>query len=131
MSSSASSSITSTTSSKVMTPTSRSSAVDHRRGHQIVALEQPRHFLLVLVGMHAPALGLHQIGNWHRPLAAQQPVERHRAEKTAGLVGHVKFVEVFRQLGGLAHIVDRLADIPRGGTAMNSVCICRPAESSG
>ena len=32
--------------------------VHHRRRHQIVALEQPRHFLLVLVGVHGAQIGL-------------------------------------------------------------------------
>ena len=62
--------------------------------------------------MHAPALGLHQIGNRHRPLAAQEPVERHSAKEALGLVGDVKLVEMLRQFDRLAHVVDRLPDIP-------------------
>ncbi len=86
--------------------------VDHRRRHQIVALEQPRHFLLILVGVHLLPFGLHQIGDRHRALGAQQTIERHGAEKIPVFVGNVKLVEVLRQFGGLPHIVDRLADVP-------------------
>ena len=57
--------------------------VDHRRRDQVVALELPRHLLLVVGRAHHVALRLHQVGHRHRPLGAQQPVERHRAEELA------------------------------------------------
>ena len=50
--------------------------VHHRRRDQVVALEHARHLLLVLGGAHPPSVGVHQIGDRHRPLGAQQPVER-------------------------------------------------------
>ena len=86
--------------------------VDHRRRHQVVALEQPRHLLLVVVGAHAAALRVHQLGDRHRALGAQQTVERHGAEEAAVLVDHIELVEAFRQVDGLAHVVDGLADGP-------------------
>ena len=106
--------------------------VHHRRRDQVVALEHARHLLLVLGGAHPPALGIHQIGERTGPLVAQQPVERHRAEQLRRVVDHIKLVEAVRQVGGLAHVVDRVRRRSSdGGTAMNSVCMRRPAESSG
>ena len=82
--------------------------VDHRRRDQVVALEHARHLLLVVGGADPSAVRLHQIGDRHRPLGAQQPVERHRAEQLACLVDHVELEEALRQIGGLAHVVDGL-----------------------
>jgi hypothetical protein len=47
-------------------------------------------------------------------------------------IDRVDFVKAVRQFGRIAQIVDRLScALQSGGTAMNSVCIRRPAEFSG
>ena len=90
-------------------------AVDDRRRHPIVALEQARHFFLILVGTHARPVGLHQLGDGHRALGAQQDVERDGAEEAAGFAHHIELVETVGQFLGLAHIVDGAADGPGRG----------------
>jgi hypothetical protein len=86
--------------------------VHHRGCHQIVALEHARHLLLVLGGAHAPAVGVHQLSDRHRPLGAQQPVEPNGAKQLGRLVDHIQFEEAIRQFHGLAHVVDGMADGP-------------------
>ena len=112
MSSSASSSITSTMSSKVMHADQPVVVVDHRRRDEVVALEQARDFLLVVGGAHRMQVLLDQIGDRHRPLGAQQPVERHHALEPAAGVDDVELPEAVRQIGRFAHVVDGLADRP-------------------
>ena len=90
----------------------RSLVIDHRRRNEIVALEPPRHLLLVLGRAHHVALRLHQLGHRHRALGAHQPVERHRAEELAGRIDHIDFEEALGQILGLAHVVDGLSDGP-------------------
>ena len=86
--------------------------VDHRRGYEIVALELARHLFLVIGCTHSPALRVHQLGDRHRPLGAQQAVERDGALQAMGRIDDVEFVEALRQVGGLAHVVDGLPDRP-------------------
>ena len=106
--------------------------VDHRRRDQIVALEHARHLLLVVGGADPPAVVVHQLGDRHRPLGAQQPVERHRAEQLAA----PRRPHKARRNGPADPAVSRMwsmawPTVQDGGTAMNSVCIRRPAEFSG
>jgi hypothetical protein len=88
--------------------------VDHRGGDQVVALEHARHLLLVGGGKNAPPVRVHQFGDVNRALGAQQAVEPHRAEQLLGVVYDVKLEKPVRQVGGLAHVVDRVADRPVG-----------------
>ena len=48
----------------------------------------------------------------HRPLGAQQPVERDRALEPVGRIDDEDLVEAVGQIGRLAHVVDGLADGP-------------------
>jgi hypothetical protein len=105
--------------------------IDDGSGNKVVALEKARHAFLILIGWQPPAFLDHQVGDRHRPFRAQQPIERHRAKEASGLVDDVEFVELFRQFLGLAHVVDSPTNIPIRRTAINSVCIRRPAENSG
>ena len=86
--------------------------VHHRGGDQVVALEHARHLLLVGGGENAPPVRVHQFGDMNRALGAQQAVEPHRAEQLLGVVHHVKLEKPVRQVGGFAHVVDRVADRP-------------------
>ena len=112
MSSSASSSMTSTTSSTVITPTSRPSSSTTGRGDEIVALEKPRHVLLVVGRLHRLEIGIHDFRDRRRPLAPEQPVERHRADQVIGRIDHEEHVELVGQLRLFAHVVDRPPDVP-------------------
>ena len=86
--------------------------VDDRRRDQVVALEQARDLLLVVGGAHRPQVLLEQIRDRHRPLGAQQAIERHHAGEPAVGIDHIELPEAVRQIGRLAHVVDGLADRP-------------------
>ena len=96
----------------VMTPTSRLVGVDDRGCDQIVLAEHPRDFLLVVQHRHPAAVFLDQFGERHRPAGAQQRVERHRALPVLLGIDRVDLVEAVGQIGGVAHVVDRLPDGP-------------------
>ena len=111
-SSSASSSMTSTTSSMVMTPTSRLVGIDHGGCDQIVLAEHPRDLFLVVEHGDAAAVFVDQFGERHRPARAQQRVERHRALPVLVGIDRVDLVKPVRQIGRVAHVVDRLPHGP-------------------
>ena len=64
--------------------------IDHRRGNEIVMLEQSRHVFLVVGDADRVHLLVDELADRHRPLGAQQPVERHRALQPARGIDHVK-----------------------------------------
>ena len=112
MSSSASSSITSTTSSTVITPKQAAVAVDHGGGDQGVAVEGAGDVLLVGLGREGAQLLVLDVGQRHGAPAAQQAPERHVAHDLEARVDQEDVVEVVRQVGMGAQIVDGLADRP-------------------
>ena len=111
-SSSASSSMTSTTSSMVMTPTSRLVVSTTGAATRLYFAEHPRDLFLVVQHRDAAAVFVDQIGERHRPARPQQRVERNRALPVLVGIDRVDLVEPVRQIGGVAHVVDRLAHGP-------------------
>ena len=76
--------------------------VHHRRGDEVVVLEQARHVFLVVGDADRMHFFIDQFRDRHRPLGAQQPVERDGALQPAGGIDHVEFPEAIRQIGRLA-----------------------------
>ena len=86
--------------------------VHDRRRDEVVALEQPRHLLLLIGGVDRTQVLFEQILDRNRPLGAQQTIERDHAGQPAVGVDHVDLPEAIRKIGRLAHVVDGLADRP-------------------
>ena len=101
-------------------PDQTPAVVHHRRRDQVALAEQERHVLLV--GFHRDQLhlGVHDLGHRHRPPGAQQAAQRHRAHRFVGGIDDEDVVKdrrqrILFQVGGLAHEVDGLADVPERG----------------
>ena len=105
---SASSRMTSTMSSMVMTPTRRSASSDHRRRHQVVALEQLGDVLGLLRHLDAATVGAHHLAEHHVGPRPHQGVEEDVAEQPMRRVDDEDLVELVGQFvgGGVAHHVD-------------------------
>ena len=77
-------SVSSSTSSTVITPTTRSLLVDDGEHHEVVVGHRPRDLGQVGVGVHRLGLALGDIGEPRRGVGAQQPDDRGRARQRAG-----------------------------------------------
>ena len=87
-------------------------AVDHGGGDQGVAVEGAGDVLLVGLGREGAQLLVLDVGQRHGAPAAQQAPERHVAHDLEARVDQEDVVEVVRQVGMGAQIVDGLADRP-------------------
>ena len=95
MSSSASSWMTSTTSSTVMTPMRRRLA-DHRRRYEVVLVEDVAHLLLIGLGGDRLEVRRHDVAQLDRAPGAEQPVQRDPPDRPMARVDDVDLVEVVR-----------------------------------
>jgi hypothetical protein len=89
-----------------MTPTSR---------EEPVLTEGIGDLLLVHVDRDGLHVLFHDLRELDRPARAQHPAERRPAEGAMHGVDDVEVIEVVGKLLGGAHVVDGLADGPRGG----------------
>ena len=96
----------------VMTPTRRLVVSSDGSRDQIVLLEHPRDFFLVVERRDAAAVFVDQLGELHRTARAQQHIERDRALPALVGVDHVDFVEPVRQIRRVAHVVYSLPHGP-------------------
>ena len=83
--------------------------VDDGGRDQIVLAEHPRDLFLVVQHGDAAAVFVDQLGDRHRPARPQQRVERDRTLPVLFGIHRVDLVKPVRQIGGVAHVVDRLA----------------------
>ena len=86
--------------------------VDDGGRDQIVLAEHPRDLFLVVQHGDAAAVFVDQFGDRHRPARPQQRVQRDGTLPVLFGIHRVDLVKPVRQIGGVAHVVDRLAHGP-------------------
>ena len=86
--------------------------IDDGGSDQIVLAEHPRDLFQVVEHRDPAAVFVGQFGERHRPARAQQRVERNGAVPVLVGIDRVDLVKAAGQIGGVAHVVDGLANGP-------------------